>query len=35
MKVAVYMYVFKLFAKTRGHMKPKVIWNHNRIGEER
>ena len=32
--VPVYMCVFKFSPKTRGQMKPKFIWNHNRIGEE-
>ena len=24
----------QFFPKTRGQMKPKFMWNHNRIGEE-
>ena len=32
--VYMYMYVFKFSPKTRGHMKPKFMWNQNRIGEE-
>ena len=35
MYVPVYMCVFKFFAETTGQMKPKFMWNHNRIGEER
>ena len=32
--VPVYMFVFKFFPKTRGPMKSKFMWDHNRIGEE-
>ena len=35
MCVTVYMCVFKVFSETTGPMKPKFMWNHNRIGEER
>ena len=34
MYVSVYMCVFKFFSETTGPMKPKFMWNHNRIGEE-
>ena len=35
MFVPVYIYVFKFFSETTaGPMKPKFIWNRNRIGEE-
>ena len=30
----VYICVFKFSPKTTEPMKPKVMWNHNRIGEE-
>ena len=26
--------VFKFFSETTGPMKPKFMWDHNRIGEE-
>ena len=32
--VPVYMCVFNFFPKTRGPMKPKFMWNHNRIGDD-
>ena len=32
--VKVSVCVFNFFPKTRGPMKPKFMWNHNRIGEE-
>ena len=32
--VPVYICVFKFSPKTRGPIKPKLMWNHNRIGEE-
>ena len=35
MYVPVYMCVFKFFSETTGPMKPKCMWNQNRIGEER
>ena len=34
MYVPVYICVFKFFSETTGPMKPKFMWNHNRIGEE-
>ena len=34
MYVPVYMCVFKFFSETTGPMKPKCMWNQNRIGEE-
>ena len=34
MYVPVYMCVFKLFSETTGPMKPKLMWNHNMIGEQ-
>ena len=34
MYVPVYMCVFNFFSKTTGPMKPKCMWNQNRIGEE-
>ena len=34
MYVPVYMCVFIFFSETTGPMKPKCMWNQNRIGEE-
>ena len=34
MYVPVYMCVFKSFSETTGPMKPKCMWNQNRISEE-
>ena len=34
MYMSVYMCVFKFFSEITGPMKPKCMWNQNRIGEE-
>ena len=34
MYVPVYICAFKFFSETTGQMKPKCMWNQNRIGEE-
>ena len=34
MYVSVYMCVFNFFNETTEPMKPKFMWNQNRIGEE-
>ena len=34
MYVPVYMCVFNFFSETTGPMKPKCMWNQNRIGDK-
>ena len=34
MYVSLYMCVFKVFYETTGPIRPKFMWNHNRIGKK-